>query len=254
MRATMSIRGLWYYDKTIFDNLELPKDVDKDFLTNNLLIDLDELEVLYPDPRVMRETIGLWSHIQCPIWQKLIETTQYDYNPIHNYDRHEDYTDDYGESTNGTSNINRNGNNESSGKSEAETNDKGSYTRDQTDTPGVTETTSNYVTGYNSTLETLHDKSVTNRQGTNQLHISDTNSNNRDYNDSRSDKASYSDTEVGSNQGTKISSMAHKAYMYGNIGITTTQEMINQQREVVKFNIYDYIIKDFKNRFCIMLY
>ena len=40
----------------------------------------------------------------------------------------------------------------------------------------------------------------------------------------------------------------------GNIGITTTQQMIKEQRDVVSFNIYRVIIEDFKQRFCIMVY
>lgn len=46
----------------------------------------------------------------------------------------------------------------------------------------------------------------------------------------------------------------HRYHGEGNIGVTTTQSMINEQREVVKFNIYDYIIEEFKQRFCIMVY
>lgn len=40
----------------------------------------------------------------------------------------------------------------------------------------------------------------------------------------------------------------------GNIGVTTTQQMIKEQREVVEFNIIDYIAKSFKRRFCLMIY
>ena len=45
-----------------------------------------------------------------------------------------------------------------------------------------------------------------------------------------------------------------KARMWGNIGVTTTQQMINEQREVVKFNISDYIIESFIKRFCLLVY
>lgn len=45
-----------------------------------------------------------------------------------------------------------------------------------------------------------------------------------------------------------------RARMWGNIGVTTTQQMINEQREVVKFNISDYIIDSFKRRFCLLIY
>lgn len=40
----------------------------------------------------------------------------------------------------------------------------------------------------------------------------------------------------------------------GNIGVTTTQQMLKEEREAAAFNIYSYIIEAFKKRFCIMVY
>ena len=40
----------------------------------------------------------------------------------------------------------------------------------------------------------------------------------------------------------------------GNIGITTTQQMIKEEREVSTFNIYKYIADDFKKEFCVLIY
>ena len=40
----------------------------------------------------------------------------------------------------------------------------------------------------------------------------------------------------------------------GNIGVTSTQSLIQEQREVVKLNIIDVIIKDFADRFCLKVY
>lgn len=40
----------------------------------------------------------------------------------------------------------------------------------------------------------------------------------------------------------------------GNIGVTSTQQLIKEQREISMFNIYDAISADFKQRFCIMVY
>lgn len=40
----------------------------------------------------------------------------------------------------------------------------------------------------------------------------------------------------------------------GNIGVTMTQQMIEAEREVDKFNIYDFIVDSFKRRFCILVY
>lgn len=44
---------------------------------------------------------------------------------------------------------------------------------------------------------------------------------------------------------------ADKSHMYGNIGVTTTQQMIMQQRQVVEFDVMEYIITDFKRQFCL---
>lgn len=40
----------------------------------------------------------------------------------------------------------------------------------------------------------------------------------------------------------------------GNIGVTSTQQLIREQRDVVLFNIIDFIIEDFKKRFCLLIY
>lgn len=40
----------------------------------------------------------------------------------------------------------------------------------------------------------------------------------------------------------------------GNIGVTMTQQLIEAEREVDKFNIYDFIVDSFKRRFCILVY
>lgn len=40
----------------------------------------------------------------------------------------------------------------------------------------------------------------------------------------------------------------------GNIGITTTQQMIKEEREIADFSLYRLIIDEFKRRFCIMVY
>lgn len=40
----------------------------------------------------------------------------------------------------------------------------------------------------------------------------------------------------------------------GNIGVTATQDLIQKQREVVQFNIYDFIAESFKKEFCLMVY
>lgn len=41
---------------------------------------------------------------------------------------------------------------------------------------------------------------------------------------------------------------------YGNIGVTMTQEMIQKERNLIQFDIYEYILNDFKSNFCLLIY
>lgn len=46
----------------------------------------------------------------------------------------------------------------------------------------------------------------------------------------------------------------YSSRVHGNIGVTTTQQMLQSERELRTFNIYDYIALDFKSKFCILVY
>lgn len=58
----------------------------------------------------------------------------------------------------------------------------------------------------------------------------------------------YSDNRKGKNTFTSIKTIK------GSIGVVTPQEMISQERNVSKFSTVNYIIEQFKQRFCIMVY
>ena len=58
-----------------------------------------------------------------------------------------------------------------------------------------------------------------------------------------------SDNTSGSSGDEEVTTRAH-----GNIGVTTTQQMIQSEREVVQFNVYHHIVRSFIDRFCIELY
>ena len=43
--------------------------------------------------------------------------------------------------------------------------------------------------------------------------------------------------------------------IHGNIGVTTSQQMLEQEMQIAgKLNIYNYIVNEFKQRFCIAIY
>ena len=67
--------------------------------------------------------------------------------------------------------------------------------------------------------------------------------------------AAYNSSAYEPRERSSASSNGHlKRTEQGNIGITSTQQLIKEEREVAEFNVYDAISSDFKNRFCVMVY
>ena len=78
--SKISPLGLYNWDDTIFDLFVIPEELERDTLIDNLLMETAELEVVYPNPTVFKNLLGIWSHRQLEIWQRLYATTQYEYN------------------------------------------------------------------------------------------------------------------------------------------------------------------------------
>ena len=193
-QAWLSVLGLYEYDNTIFSQMYVPTGMDRQVLIDNILLECAELEVLLPDPTVMKKAIAFWSASQKYVWDELFESTQFNYNPIWNKDGIIE---------------------------ETETRDL-TATRDLKSTDDGTDTMKR--SAYNSSTFQNHDQETTDHD--------------------------YTDTGTVKDTGTIKRSRTEK----GNIGITTTQQMIQEQREVVQFDIYGYIVRSFKERFCIMVY
>lgn len=66
------------------------------------------------------------------------------------------------------------------------------------------------------------------------------------------DSGSESQTSSGSDTGTIEHDVTRQEY--GNIGVTMSQQLIEAERKLVEFNIYDVIIQSFKSRFCLLVY
>lgn len=71
-------------------------------------------------------------------------------------------------------------------------------------------------------------------------------------NSARTSASTSADTS--DSAGTGTSAGTRKGRAHGNIGVTTTQEMLENERRVAMFNFYDAIIRDFQKRFLIWVY
>ena len=85
--VNLSPLGLYEWDNTVFDLMQIPEELDKEVLVKNILAETAELEVLYPNPVVFKNLVYVWSAKELDVWERLYATTQYEYNPIENYNR-----------------------------------------------------------------------------------------------------------------------------------------------------------------------
>ena len=271
----MSIIALYNWDNTIFDFFNVPEPLDKEELENNLMIELGELSVIYSEPTFLKWAIGQWSNKQSPIWKKLYDTTLYEYNPIHNKDYTEYYDDtrNITRQQNGTENRKFNTSNDSSENitrnidtdrdltGNGKTDTQGSHSDTGTDTNTNTRSVSAYnmENSFAPAEKTEENKSHT---YTTAINDTETRENTETETTTTKDETDSTSNETGTETGNITTGnseesediFTHRYHGEGNVGVTTTQSMINEQREVVKFNIYDYIIEEFKQRFCIMVY
>lgn len=222
--------AIYNYDNTIFDLLKLPAAMNKDVFINNLLLETAELELLYSRPDFLKFAIGAWSTKELDIWEKLEATLHYDYDPIYNTDRTE--TEIIKEDKSGTKEVNGS----SSDTSNATSSNTVNYNKNDNST------NTNSVSAYDSDTLKVSDSS------TNEFTSIDTNSS--ENTSSSTGESTLNQSEKNTDTGT----IQRELRTYGNIGVTTTQAMIEEERKVVQFCIDDYIINSFKRKFCILVY
>ncbi len=212
MRPTVSYLGLYNYDSTIFDDFALPNSVAsrKAEFVDEILSELGQLEALYPNAEVFKRILKAWSNTRLTEWQRVETALTAEYNPIHNFDRNEDYSDTNTEKETGKSNS----------TSSTESNANGTNENTESETAFNTESF----------------KNRTKNAGT----------------DTASSTASA--TNESNNTVTRETKVQHTAHLYGNIGVTTSQQMINEELAMRRGDLESYIIDDFKHRFCLMVY
>lgn len=70
-----------------------------------------------------------------------------------------------------------------------------------------------------------------------------------------STKDTTTENNTGFSSDNSSSSGYHTGRVHGNIGVTTSQQMLQSELDIApKLNVYDFIINSFKNRFCLQVY
>lgn len=218
LRAKLTTIGLYNYDPTLFDGLLLPSGANRQNAINMILLEDGEFSLIYPDLTFQKDAIAQWSAAMLPSFERYWNVLQLEYNPLENYDRTEEWEEEgTGEKSTGLT---------SSG---TETN---GGTR--TETPNITNTKS--TPPYNT-------ESLTTRERNQQTGSVQTTDN-------------YSTTKSGSETGSEESSTtgSRSGRIRGNIGVTTSQQMLMAELEVAEFNFYLWLAGKYREQFCLMTY
>lgn len=219
-------QALTLKNQTLFDNMNLPAGIDKDTVVNNILLEGSDFEVLYPDPDFMRSAIGVWSNKHYRTFEKWINALNIEYAPLENYDRVEDWTDTLDSDTTNT-NVDTTSEN---------TDTTVNTTGEQTDSGSV----ENTVSAFDADTYQPSEKS-------------DTDNTTNTSTDTTSD-VDFTHNSTITDTGTKDDTSVHTGRVHGNVGVTTSQQMLQAELDIARFNIVQQITDLFLTEFCILIY
>lgn len=213
-------------NKSVFDLLTLPDGIDRNTTIDNIILECGEFETLYSDPFFMRAAIGTWSSKHYRTFEKWITALNLEYNPLENYDRQEDWTD----------------------------------TGNKQNTLGFTDDTTTTATGNTTTEGNSEQNGFTEDQVSafdantyqeSEKHIIDTDENHSDEVNSTNTMTNSSEQSTEGNEDTEN---VHTGRIHGNIGVTTSQQMLQSELDISRFNIIQEITNLFMVELCIMVY
>lgn len=233
--ARMSILGMLEYDPDLFEDMILPTagdltddaaviadpwEPDSGLAVANIVRECNELELLYPSAPTLKLMIAIWSAANFHTWCGLYNTMIYKYNPIWNKDGTWKETRDLDGKNDRTAGLT--------------VTDTRTYTNLKDVQTGAVE---HDVTGYDSNTYSPNTRDKMN-----------------DVTNTRNGEDKNVQTIQGTDKYYTEDNGTITREEQGNIGVTSTQELIQKQRDIVQFNFYDYIAQSFKENFCIMVY
>lgn len=233
-------------EHSVFEDLLLPEGIDKDTLIGTILLRCNEFELLYPDPEFMTAAVNVWGRKNYWTFDKWVKLINKEYDPLFNKDYFEEWTDTHEGEYSKEGSENSSGNNKQTNNL-LETDDHSMIqnTKDENDAT-ITHSEKAYndndfvgTTEEVTDQEQNHTGSVRNagttaNTGTIQNQFGNTGSNDESGDDSYTNEHSY--------------------HGWGNIGITSAQELFLKEADVAKFNLYEQIADLFAGEFCIMIY
>lgn len=226
MREVITLWGMVKYQPTILKELDLPEGMSEETMGDYIYMYAGENETRYSDPDILERLVHTWFTSRKTDFQYMWDALHAEYNPIENYDRHDDFTEEIDSTTNRESNV------KTTQEGEANTEDS------STTTPGRTteEQVSAFDSGSYQPSKKIAESGTESSEGTSH--------------------GTNSSTTTG--EGTEKSVLDHTkkntGRSHGNIGVTTNQQMIESELQLRRFNLYKTIALEFEDEFTIPVY
>ena len=252
-QAKITLIGLENYlnpQRSVFEDMVLPEGIDKDTLIGSIVLRCQEFELLYSDPEFMIDAVNIWSRKNYWTFDKWVKALSIEYDPLYNYDRTEEYTDTH------TGDYSKEGTGSSSGTSSNSSDhtrtDNLSQSDDHTRTDNLSSTITHSEKAFNDANLVTSSQDGTSDSGTQRM--AGTVNNTGTQRNAGSDSGSYSDNISNGESGNDAYTNIHKARLFGNIGVTTSQQMLQSEFDIARWNMYEHIADLFAQEFCIMVY
>lgn len=247
----MTLIGLYnyeqQYERDLFRNLTLPEGFDKPTFINSLLLEHGEKCVLYANVDFFVDAIGIWSAKYSLELERIYQALIAEYNPIWNYDRNEEWSDEGGrKSTSETS-----GTTDYTSQSDASHKAKDTPDFEVVQDTKENATTENFVSADNSS-DYQPESKTTQNGGKTSSETSGTTQDLAELSKSKQDDQTKSSAKT---MDSALDNSKHTGHLWGNIGVTTSASMVT---EVVKqrfeLSLYGTACKMFANDLLIGLW
>lgn len=271
-----------YSDGGIWADATFPPGFNKQTFINTILLNYGELETLYADPDFMKFAITNWSETHYWGINRAVIAINKEYEPLENYDRRETRTLEYkdAETEQNTGTVSHRGTN--TGTVSNRGTNTGTVTNAQTVTTAndtsvsstssgstdIDETATHQVSAFDSSSYSNSSKDIIDRKesstgrasSTTDFNGSETTNATRTDNlansNTRTDNLQNTDTQTNNLQNDKNGSGVENETIraHGNIGVTTSQQMLAAELEIALYNLYETYAGVFATNLLLMVY
>ena len=211
-----TLNDLYTEDNTLFSGMLFPEGITAENVRDTLLLKFGTLETIFATAAAAKSAFTVWSSTKLPDWSLMWAALQEVYNPLENYSMVEEMSDDETVREYGKSTTRTDNLSHTKTGTESGTNDTGIY-------------------GFNSAQDSPDS----------------TGENQTTYNTTDADTGTQVQADSGSDTETRNYTMTRS----GNIGVTTSQQMLESEMELrSKWNMYEVIAAAFSREFCVMVW